>query len=96
MKHVHTVECWLENKLVGGLYGVAINGAFFGESMFSKVDNASKVALFYLVSRLKERRFLLLDTQFLTKHLSQFGAIEVSRGEYQKLLSKALSESRSF
>ena len=86
----HSVECWRENKLVGGLYGVSIAGAFFGESMFSIERDASKVALVHLVDRLNERGFELLDTQFLTPHLAQFGAKEIPRDEYFVRLEKAL------
>jgi leucyl/phenylalanyl-tRNA--protein transferase len=88
----HSVECWLESKLVGGLYGVSIEGAFFGESMFSIERDASKVALVYLVDRLKARGFELLDTQFLTPHLSRFGAREIPRKEYLERLEKALEK----
>jgi len=84
--HCHTVEVYEKNELVGGLYGVELNGAFFGESMFSYATDASKVALVYLVARLKYGGFTLLDTQFVTTHLTQFGAIEVSREEFQRLL----------
>ena len=87
----HSVEVWLENRLVGGLYGVALGAAFFGESMFSEVSNASKVALVYLVAKLKSDGFILLDTQFNTEHLMQFGAIEIDRKEYQTQLHAALS-----
>ena len=90
IKHAHTVECWMEDELVGGLYGVSIGGAFFGESMFSRKDDASKVALVYLVVRLKRCGFVLLDTQFSTKHLEQFGTKEITREAYQKLLGNAL------
>ena len=86
----HSVECWRENKLVGGLYGVSLGGAFFGESMFSKETNASKVALCALAERLKEKGFSLLDTQFLTPHLARFGGIEIPKEEYRKLLKQAL------
>jgi leucyl/phenylalanyl-tRNA--protein transferase len=86
----HSVECWREEKLVGGLYGVSIAGAFFGESMFSLERNASKVALVHLVDRLKERGHELLDTQFLTPHLARFGAKEIPRKEYLAKLEKAL------
>ena len=92
----HTVECWVDGTLAGGLYGLTIGGAFFGESMFSKRPNASKIALVYLVDRLFERGFVLLDTQFLTQHLKNFGAIEVKREKYIKLLSSAVSLDRSF
>ena len=87
----HSVEVWSETRLVGGLYGVALGAAFFGESMFSEVSNASKIALVYLVARLKSDGFTLLDTQFNTEHLMQFGAIEIDRKEYQAQLHAALS-----
>jgi leucyl/phenylalanyl-tRNA---protein transferase len=92
----HTVETWSGGQLVGGLYGVTLGGAFFGESMFSRQTDASKVALVKLVQRLRERGFVLLDTQFMTKHLSQFGVIEVSKAKYMKLLSAALDVKASF
>jgi leucyl/phenylalanyl-tRNA--protein transferase len=88
--HVHTVEAWREGRLVGGLYGVKLGGAFFGESMFSFERDASKVALVHLVARLKRGGFRLLDAQFLTAHLAQFGAIEMERDEYVELLDEAL------
>ena len=94
--HAHSVECWEEDTLVGGLYGVAINAAFFGESMFSRRTDASKIALIYLVNRLKERNFHLLDTQFVTEHLRQFGAIEISRTTYHRQLAYAMSQPASF
>lgn len=94
--HAHSVESWRDGELLGGLYGVAIGGAFFGESMFHRATDASKVALAALVTRLKERRFILLDTQWLTRHLLQFGAIEISRAKYLELLEQALSLHRSF
>ena len=83
MGHAHSVECWKDGRLVGGLYGLHLNGAFFGESMFSRVRDASKVALVHLVDRLKAGGFALLDTQFITEHLKQFGAIEIPRAEYE-------------
>jgi len=86
----HSVECWRDGELVGGLYGLALGAAFFGESMFSRRTDASKVALCHLVAILKAGGFLLLDTQFITEHLSQFGAREIPRGEYQKRLAEAL------
>jgi leucyl/phenylalanyl-tRNA---protein transferase len=86
----HSVECWHEGELVGGLYGVSLGGAFFGESMFSRVTDASKVALVHLVARLRHGGYRLLDTQFLTPHLAQFGAIEISRARYHRLLGEAL------
>ncbi len=92
----HSVEAWSANELVGGLYGVAIGGAFFGESMFHLVTGASKIALWALVERLRERRFVLLDTQWLTPHLAQFGAKEISRALYLHLLSQAIDLPRSF
>lgn len=88
--YAHSVETWLGGMLVGGLYGVAVRGAFFGESMFSRMTDASKVALAFLVNRLRERGFLLLDAQFMTEHLRKFGAAEVPRAEYLQLLAKAL------
>jgi leucyl/phenylalanyl-tRNA---protein transferase len=89
--HAHSVECWRDGALAGGLYGVALGGAFFGESMFSRARDASKVALAALCERLKARGFLLLDTQFLTAHLMQFGAIEIPRADYKRLLSAAIA-----
>lgn len=90
----HSVECWLDNgqggALVGGLYGVSLGAAFFGESMFSRVSDASKVALVHLVTRLRLGGYRLLDTQFVTPHLAQFGAIEISRARYHRLLAEAL------
>lgn len=88
--YAHSVECWQDGKLVGGLYGVSINGAFCGESMFHDVTDASKIALVYLVARLNAGDYVLLDTQFVTDHLSQFGAVEISRSEYRKKLKNAL------
>lgn len=86
----HSVECWQGGDLAGGLYGVALGGAFFGESMFSVVSGASKVALGALVDRLRRGGFLLLDTQWVTPHLERFGAREIPRGEYLALLGEAL------
>jgi leucyl/phenylalanyl-tRNA--protein transferase len=88
--HCHTVEVWQDGVLTGGLYGVHLGRAFFGESMFSRARDASKIALVYLVARLKYGGFTLLDTQFVTGHLSRFGAIEVSRDEFQRFLEAAL------
>jgi leucyl/phenylalanyl-tRNA--protein transferase len=88
--HCHTVEVWDEGELIGGLYGVHLGRAFFGESMFSKARDASKIALVYLIARLKFGGFELLDTQFVTAHLARFGAIEVGRAEFQRLLEAAL------
>jgi len=86
----HSVECWRADNLAGGLYGVALGGAFFGESMFTRVTGASKVALAALVERLKARGFTLLDTQWTTPHLARFGAIEIPRREYLRRLRAAL------
>ncbi|MEP6698335.1 MAG: leucyl/phenylalanyl-tRNA--protein transferase [Verrucomicrobiota bacterium] len=94
--YAHSVETWSEGRLVGGLYGVAIGGAFFGESMFHRVRDASKVALWGLVQRLRARRFALLDTQWLTPHLQKFGAIEISRAHYLHLLNAAVNLPRKF
>lgn len=88
--YAHSVECWRGEELVGGLYGIAIGGAFFGESMFSRATDASKVALVSLVDRLKERGFQLLDTQWTTEHLSRFGCREIPRYEYLRQLNEAL------
>jgi leucyl/phenylalanyl-tRNA--protein transferase len=87
----HSVECWHGDALVGGLYGVSLGGAFFGESMFSRERDASKVALVHLVARMIAGGYTLLDTQFVTTHLSGFGAIEVPRTVYHRLLGQALS-----
>jgi leucyl/phenylalanyl-tRNA---protein transferase len=87
----HSVETWQENQLVGGLYGVSVYGAFFGESMFHRVADASKVALVALVERLREREFRLLDTQYTTPHLRSFGAVEIPRAKYMRLLKQALA-----
>lgn len=86
----HSVETWRGEGLVGGLYGVALGGAFFGESMFHRVTDASKVALVALVERMKDRGFTLLDTQFLTPHLISLGAVEITRREYERRLRQAL------
>jgi leucyl/phenylalanyl-tRNA--protein transferase len=86
----HSVECWRAGELVGGLYGVSIGAAFFGESMFSRADGASKVALVELVARLRQGGYRLLDTQFLTPHLARFGGVEVSRARYRALLAAAI------
>jgi len=94
--HAHSVEAWQEGKLAGGLYGVAVGGGFFGESMFHRVTDASKIALAALVEQLKRQRFVLLDTQWLTPHLLQFGAVEISRAEYLALLERAVNLKRSF
>jgi leucyl/phenylalanyl-tRNA--protein transferase len=94
--YAHSVECWRDDGLVGGLYGVAIGGAFFGESMFSRAEDASKVALVHLVARMEVGGFRLLDTQFVTAHLARFGAIEIPRADYRKRLRLALRAQASF
>ena len=92
----HSVEVWQGEDLVGGLYGVALGGAFFGESMFHRVTDASKAALVALVGRLRDRGFVLLDTQWVTDHLLQFGAVEVTRRRYLRRLDDALTVDVSF
>ena len=92
----HSVEAWQQDRLVGGLYGVALGGAFFGESMFHHVTDASKVALASLVDRLRAREFRLLDIQWVTPHLEQFGAVEISRRRYLERLADALSVEAEF
>jgi leucyl/phenylalanyl-tRNA--protein transferase len=92
----HSVEAWLDDRLAGGLYGVALGGAFFGESMFHHVTDASKVALAALVERLRTRGFRLLDVQWVTPHLEQFGAIEIPRAAYLKQLDQALAVKAEF
>lgn len=94
--HCHTVECWDDGELVGGLYGVKLGAAFFGESMFSRRTTASKVALVHLVHRLKAGGFRLLDTQFTTEHLKRFGAIDVPRDRYSQILDAAIAEEADF
>ena len=89
--HAHSVECWQGDRLVGGLYGVRLGAAFFGESMFSRVRDASKVALVALVEGLNRGGFLLLDTQFITAHLARFGAVEIPRQQYLRRLHDALN-----
>lgn len=92
----HCVEVWQADRLVGGLYGVALGGAFFGESMFHRVTDASKAALVALVERLRARGFVLLDTQWVTEHLLQFGAIEITRRKYLRQLDQALTVDVAF
>jgi leucyl/phenylalanyl-tRNA--protein transferase len=94
--HALSVESWHEGKLVGGLYGVALGGAFFGESMYSKMKDASKVALVALVRQLRRQQFVLLDAQFMTPHLASLGAIEITQHEYLKRLNAALQLQRTF
>jgi len=92
----HSVEAWQEDQLVGGLYGVAINSFFAGESMFSQERDASKVTLVHLVERLKAKGFLLLDIQFMTDHFRQFGAVEIPRSDYKTRLAEALQKENDF
>jgi leucyl/phenylalanyl-tRNA--protein transferase len=96
MGFCHSVECWQDDRLVGGLYGVKIGAAFFGESMFSRCRDASKVALVHLVARLNAGHFRLLDAQFMTDHLKRFGAVEVAREAYHLLLEPALGQEAEF
>jgi leucyl/phenylalanyl-tRNA--protein transferase len=97
LRYAHSVEAWDGDELVGGLYGVSLGSAFFGESMFSRRTDASKICLVYLVERLREKGFTLLDTQFTTEHLKTFGAIDVPRRAYERLLEKAMhSEDLAF
>jgi leucyl/phenylalanyl-tRNA--protein transferase len=91
MGHAHSLEIWKGDELVGGVYGVTLGAAFFGESMFSRRTDASKIALAYLVDRLRQGGFTLFDTQFLTPHLASLGAVEVTRAEYHRQLEKALN-----
>jgi leucyl/phenylalanyl-tRNA--protein transferase len=94
--HAHCLEIWSNKKLIGGVYGVSIGAAFFGESMFSKKNNASKIALAYLVDRLKKTGFKLFDIQFLTPHLASLGAIEITKVKYRTLLFQAVDEFANF
>jgi leucyl/phenylalanyl-tRNA---protein transferase len=94
--HAHSIETWQDGELVGGLYGVRLGGAFFGESMFSRATDASKVALVHLVARLICGGFKLLDTQFLTDHLKRFGAVEIPREDYKRILKDALVTDADF
>ena len=90
--YAHSVECWQDDELVGGLYGAALRGAFFGESMFYRVSNASKVALVHLVRQLRAGGFALLDTQYSTEHLERFGVTDIPRTAFERRLSRALKE----
>jgi len=94
--HAHSIETWADGHLVGGLYGVSVGGAFFGESMFSRARDASKVALVHLVARLRIGGFAMLDAQFQTEHLSQFGTEEVPRAEYKRRLARAVDTPAEF
>ncbi|WP_374306532.1 leucyl/phenylalanyl-tRNA--protein transferase [Methylocella sp.] len=93
---VHTVETWLDGELVGGLYGVHLGAAFFGESMFHRKTDASKVALAHLAARLRKGGFVLLDAQFVTPHLASLGAVEISKNEYRRRLADAIARPASF
>jgi len=94
--HIHSVEVWQDGKLVGGLYGISFKGAFFGESMFSRVPQASKAALAFLLEHLKQNGFVLLDVQYITPHLKMFGAIEISFEQYQALLEESYMHNCEF
>lgn len=94
--HAHSVEVWEKDELVGGLYGVSLGGAFFGESMFSRRKDTSKIALVHMMARLSKAGYILMDTQFITDHLQQFGAKEIPRDEYRKKLETALRLPASF
>jgi leucyl/phenylalanyl-tRNA--protein transferase len=94
--HAHSVECWLDGELAGGIYGVAIGGLFAGESMFHRADNASKVALYHLVQHLRERRFALFDIQTVTPATRSLGAVEISRAGYLRRLADAVTHECSF
>jgi len=96
MGHAHSVEAWHKETLVGGLYGVSVGGAFFGESMFSRRTDASKICLVHLVERLVAHNFSLLDTQFTTAHLERFGVVEIAKNDYMKLLETAISQDANF
>jgi leucyl/phenylalanyl-tRNA--protein transferase len=96
MGHAHSVECWRAGELVGGLYGIALGGAFFGESMFSRATDASKIALCHLVARLRHGGYTLLDTQFVTEHLERFGVVEIPRADYHARLKAALKVKAEF
>ena len=94
--HLHTVEIYQKNKLIGGLYGVTFKGAFFGESMFSRISQASKIALIKLIEHLNKKNFTLLDVQYMTQHLKMFGAVEISFEEYNRLLLIAYQNNVEF
>lgn len=94
--YAHSVECWMDGEMAGGLYGVALRGAFFGESMFHTVTDASKVALVLLVERLRARGYTLLDLQWTTPHLKTFGAVDIPRAEYLRRLGESMKQTREF
>ena len=94
--HAHSIEVWADDRLAGGLYGVSLRGAFFGESMFHRVRDASKVALSCLVARLRDRGYRLLDVQWVTPHLERFGAVEIPRARYLALLERSMGRACTF
>ena len=94
--HAHSIEAWHQNRLVGGLYGVSLGSAFFGESMFSIMSNSSKICLVYLIANLKIKKFTLLDTQFVNPYLTKLGAVEISRKKYLKMLGNSLKKNANF
>jgi leucyl/phenylalanyl-tRNA--protein transferase len=96
MGFAHSVECWNDGELIGGLYGVSLGGAFFGESMFSRARDASKIALCHLAARLRKSGYVLLDSQFATDHLRQFGTVEIDRADYKQRLAEALKVNADF
>ncbi len=96
MGHAHSLEVWMDGELAGGVYGVTLGAAFFGESMFSRRTDASKIALAYLVDRLRQGGFTLFDTQFLTPHLASLGAVEIPRAVYRRQLERAIAQSADF
>lgn len=96
MNFAHSIETWYDNQIVGGLYGVSIGGAFFGESMFHLMDNASKSAYYFLIDLLHKNNFSLLDSQYINSFTKSLGAIEISKKEYLEILTKSISESRKF
>lgn len=96
MGHAHAIEVWHGDEMTGGVFGITLGGAFFGESMFSRRKNASKIALAFLVAHLRDKGFLLFDTQFLTQHLASLGAIEIPRARYRLLLAEALAVQTEF
>jgi len=96
MGHAHSVEAWQDGRLVGGLYGVSLGAAFFGESMFARADDASKIALVHLVARLRAGGYRLLDAQFMTEHLRQFGTVEIAQADYLVLLAEAIAAEADF
>ncbi len=96
MGHAHSVEAWNNDQLVGGLYGVSLQGAFFGESMFSRQTDASKICLVHLVERLRRRGYVLLDTQFTTDHLKRFGAVDMPKYDYEAALNNAMAVEATF